>query len=46
VLDLAQQSLGQAKHEELKQLIKRATPVIEAHLTRAQAIQKTLESSS
>lgn len=40
VLETATKALGAAKNEELKALIKKAAPVIQHHLDRAEAIQK------
>jgi putative membrane protein len=42
VLQTAQQALDQAQNAELKDLIRRAAPVIQKHLDRAEQIQKKL----
>ena len=41
VLEQATKAAGQAQNTELKNLIQKAAPLIQAHLTRAEAIQKT-----
>jgi len=43
VLDLATKAAGQTPTAELKNLIQKAAPVIQAHLTKAESIQKTLK---
>jgi putative membrane protein len=43
VLDLAVKAMGQAQSTELKNLIQKATPTVQSHLDKAQAIQKTLK---
>jgi putative membrane protein len=43
VLDLATKAAGQTQTTELKNLIQKAAPLIQAHLDRAEAIQKTLQ---
>jgi len=43
VLDLATKAAGQTQTTELKNLIQKAAPVIQAHLTKVEAIQKTLK---
>jgi putative membrane protein len=43
VLDLATKGAGQTQTTELKNLIQKAAPLIQAHLTKAEAIQKTLQ---
>jgi len=43
VLDLATKAAGQTQTAELKNLIQKAAPVIKGHLTKAEAIQKTLK---
>lgn len=43
VLDLATKAAQQTQNTELKNLIQKAAPVIQGHLDRAQAIQKTLQ---
>jgi putative membrane protein len=43
VLDLATKAAGQTQTTELKNLIQKAAPLIQAHLTKAEAIQKTLQ---
>jgi putative membrane protein len=43
VLDLATKGAGQTQTTELKNLIQKAAPLIQAHLTKAEAIQKTLK---
>lgn len=43
VLDLATKAAGQTQNTELKNLIQKAAPVIQGHLTKAEAIQKTLK---
>jgi len=43
VLDLATKAAGQTQTTELKNLIQKAAPLIQAHLTKAEAIQKTLK---
>lgn len=43
VLDMATNAAKQTQTTELKDLIQKAAPVIQAHLTRAEAIQKTLQ---
>ena len=42
VLDLATKAAGQTQNTELKNLIQKAAPVIQSHLTKAEAIQKSL----
>lgn len=43
VLDLATKAAGQTQTTELKNLIQKAAPLIQAHLDKAEAIQKTLQ---
>jgi putative membrane protein len=43
VLDLATKGASQTQTTELKNLIQKAAPLIQAHLTKAEAIQKTLK---
>jgi putative membrane protein len=43
VLDLATKAAGQTQNTELKNLIQKAAPVIQAHLTKAESIQKNLK---
>jgi putative membrane protein len=43
VLDLATKGAGQTQNTELKNLIQKAAPVIQAHLMKAESIQKTLK---
>jgi putative membrane protein len=43
VLDLATKAAAQTQNAELKNLIQKAAPVIQGHLDRAEAIQKTLQ---
>jgi putative membrane protein len=43
VLDLATKAAGQTQTAELKNLIQKAAPVIQGHLTKAESIQKTLK---
>ncbi|MFL5499797.1 MAG: DUF4142 domain-containing protein [Gemmatimonadaceae bacterium] len=43
VLDLATKSAGQTQNSELKNLIQKAAPVVQGHLTKAESIQKTLK---
>jgi putative membrane protein len=43
VLDMATKAAGQTQNSELKNLIQKAAPVIQAHLTKAESIQKTLK---
>jgi putative membrane protein len=43
VLDLATKAAGQTQTTELKNLIQKAAPIIQAHLTKAESIQKTLQ---
>src|SRR5512132_118021 len=43
VLDLATKAAAQTQNAELKNLIQKAAPVIQEHLDRAEAIQKTLQ---
>jgi putative membrane protein len=43
VLDLATKAAGQTQTTELKNLIQKAAPVIQAHLDLAQSIQKSLQ---
>ncbi len=43
VLDLAVKAMGQAQTTELKNLIQKATPVVQSHLDKAESIQKTLK---
>jgi putative membrane protein len=43
VLDLAVKAMGQAQSTELKNLIQKATPVVQSHLDKAESIQKTLK---
>ena len=44
VKDIATKALAQAQHAELKALITKAAPIIQAHLDKAQAIQTKLGS--
>ena len=46
VLQTAQQALDQAQNAELKDLIRKAAPVIQKHLDRAEQIQKKLGSTT
>ena len=43
VLDLATKAAGQTQNSELKNLIQKAAPVIQGHLTKAESIQKSLK---
>lgn len=43
VLDLATKAAGQTQTAELKNLIQKAAPVVQAHLTLAESIQKKLQ---
>jgi len=43
VLDVATKAAGQTKNAQLKNLIQKAAPVIQGHLDKAEAIQKTLK---
>jgi putative membrane protein len=43
VLDLATKAAGQTQNTELKNLIQKAAPVVQAHLDKAESIQKTLK---
>ena len=43
VLDLATKAAAQTQNAELKNLIQKAAPVVQGHLDRAEAIQKTLK---
>ena len=43
VLETATKAADQTQNTELKNLIQKAAPLIQAHLTRAEAIQKTLK---
>ena len=43
VLELAVKAMGQAQSTELKNLIQRATPIVQTHLDKAESIQKTLK---
>ena len=43
VLDLATKGAAQTQNTELKNLIQKAAPVIQGHLTKAEAIQKSLK---
>jgi putative membrane protein len=43
VLETATKAAGQTQNTELKNLIQKAAPLIQAHLTRAESIQKTLK---
>jgi len=43
VLDLATKAAGQTQNTELKNLIQKAAPVIQGHLTKAESIQKSLK---
>jgi putative membrane protein len=43
VLELAVKAMGQAQSTELKNLIQKATPVVQTHLDKAESIQKTLK---
>lgn len=43
VLDLATKASGQTQNTELKNLIQKAAPVIQSHLDKAEAIQKSLK---
>jgi putative membrane protein len=43
VLDLATKAAGQTQNTELKNLIQKAAPLIQAHLDKAQSIQKNLK---
>jgi len=43
VLELAVKAMGQAQSTELKNLIQKATPVVQGHLDKAESIQKTLK---
>jgi putative membrane protein len=43
VLDLATKAAGITQTAELKSLIQKAAPVIQGHLDKAEAIQKTLK---
>lgn len=46
VLDLAEKAHGDTQTAELKALIEKAKPVIQKHLDRAEALQKTLEKTT
>lgn len=43
VLDLLVKAMSQAQSTELKNLIQKATPVVQSHLDKAESIQKTLK---
>src|SRR2546423_4187130 len=43
VLDIATKAAGQTQNAQLKNLIQKAAPVIQGHLDKAEAIQKTLK---
>jgi putative membrane protein len=43
VLELAVKAMSQAQSTELKNLIQKATPVVQTHLDKAESIQKTLK---
>src|SRR2546429_216987 len=43
VLDLATKGASQTQNTELKNLIQKAAPVIQGHLTKAESIQKSLK---
>ncbi len=43
VLDVATKAAGQTKNAQLKNLIQKAAPVIQSHLDKAEAIQKSLK---
>src|SRR4030081_911007 len=43
VLDLAVKAMARAQSTELKNLIQKATPVVQSHLDKAESIQKTLK---
>jgi putative membrane protein len=43
VLDLATKAAAQTQTAELKNLIQKAAPVVQAHLTLAESIQKKLQ---
>jgi len=43
VLDLATKAAAQTQNSELKNLIQKAAPVIQGHLTKAESIQKSLK---
>ena len=43
VLDLAVKAMSQAQSTELKNLIQKATPTVQSHLDKAEAIQKALK---
>ena len=43
VLDVATKAAGQTQNTELKNLIQKAAPLIQAHLDNAESIQKTLK---
>jgi putative membrane protein len=43
VLDLAVKAMAQAQSTELKNLIQKATPIVQSHLDKAESIQKTLK---
>jgi len=43
VLDLATKAAGQTQNTELKNLSQKAAPVVQSHLTKAEAIQKSLK---
>jgi putative membrane protein len=43
VLDMATKAAAQTQNAELKNLIQKAAPVIQTHLTKAESIQKTLK---
>jgi putative membrane protein len=43
VLDLAVKAMSQAQITELKNLIQKATPVVQSHLDKAESIQKALK---
>jgi putative membrane protein len=46
VLDLAEKAHGDTQNAELRALIEKAKPVIQKHLDRAEALQKTLEKAT
>jgi len=43
VLDLATKAAAQTQNSELKNLIQKAAPVVQGHLTKAESIQKSLK---
>jgi predicted outer membrane protein len=43
VLETATKAADQTQNTELKNLIQKAAPLIQAHLTKAESIQKTLK---